>query len=130
MQVLSHLISLELGGSNSGKNLWPQAGFTVPWNYHGKDRLDYALHYLVCHGELSLETAQRAIAKNWIEAFKAVCGDPARWMCSVPIRVTLSKNIPPLPGGQTETIGAWPRYPTIPCLRHANRPSEPGWLVP
>lgn len=74
---VDHLISLELGGSNSVKNLWPQAGFTVPWNYHVKDRLENALHYLVCHGELSLETAQRAIAKNWIEAFKAVCGDPA-----------------------------------------------------
>lgn len=74
---VDHLISLELGGSNSVRNLWPQAGFTTPWNYHVKDRLENALHYLVCRGELPLSVAQHAIAKNWIEAFKAVCGDAA-----------------------------------------------------
>ncbi|WP_174720030.1 MULTISPECIES: hypothetical protein [unclassified Meiothermus] len=74
---VDHLISLELGGSNSVRNLWPQAGFITPWNYHVKDRLENALHYLVCRGELPLSVAQHAIAKNWIEAFKAVCGDAA-----------------------------------------------------
>jgi hypothetical protein len=35
-----------------------------------KDALDRKLHRLVCAGELDLETAQQAIASNWIEAYK------------------------------------------------------------
>ncbi|WP_022797626.1 HNH endonuclease [Thermus islandicus] len=73
---VDHLIPLELGGSNSVRNLWPQAGFTRPWNYHVKDRLENALHHLVCRGELPLPLAQRAIAKDWIATFRVVCGDP------------------------------------------------------
>jgi hypothetical protein len=73
---VDHLIPLELGGSNSVRNLWPQAGFTRPWNYHVKDRLENALHYLVCQGELPLPLAQRAIAKDWIATFRVVCGNP------------------------------------------------------
>jgi len=73
---VDHLISLELGGSNSIRNLWPQAGFTTPWNYHVKDRLENALHHLVCHGELPLPVVQRAIARDWIRTFQIVCGNP------------------------------------------------------
>ncbi len=36
---IDHLISLELGGSNSIRNLWPQSYLTQPWNAHVKDRL-------------------------------------------------------------------------------------------
>lgn len=71
---IDHLIPLGLGGSNSIRNLWPQAGFTNPWNYHAKDRLENALHYLVCHGELPLPVVQRAMAKDWIRTFQVVCG--------------------------------------------------------
>ena len=37
---VDHLISLELGGSNDGKNLWPQSYLTCPWNSRVKDRLE------------------------------------------------------------------------------------------
>jgi hypothetical protein len=36
---IDHLISLELGGSNDIKNLWPESYRTEPWNAHVKDRL-------------------------------------------------------------------------------------------
>jgi hypothetical protein len=35
-----------------------------------KDRLEDKLHKLVCSGQLDLKTAQKAIASNWIEAYK------------------------------------------------------------
>ena len=67
---VDHLISLELGGSNSIKNLWPESRRTSPWNAYVKDKLEDKLHELVCDGELDLKLAQREIAANWIEAYK------------------------------------------------------------
>jgi hypothetical protein len=64
------LISLELGGSNSIKNLWPQSYRTKPWNARVKDRLENRLHELVCSGQLDLATAQRDIATDWISTYK------------------------------------------------------------
>ena len=71
---VTRLISLELGGSNSIKNLWPESYRTTPWNARVKDRLEDKLHELVCSGQLDLQTAQRAIASNWIEAYKKYVG--------------------------------------------------------
>lgn len=67
---IDHLIPLELGGSNSIKNLWPESHRTSPWNAQVKDRLEDKLHALVCGGQLDLKTAQQAIASDWIEAYK------------------------------------------------------------
>jgi hypothetical protein len=67
---VDHLISLELGGSNSIKNLWPESYRTTPWNAHVKDQLENHLHRLVCSGQLDLATAQREIATDWIAAYK------------------------------------------------------------
>jgi hypothetical protein len=64
------MILLELGGSNSIKNLWPASHRTSPWNAHVKDRLEGKLYELVCSGQLDLKTAQEAIAPNWIEAYQ------------------------------------------------------------
>ena len=63
------LIPVELGGSNSIKNLWPESHRTA-WNAQVKDRLESKLHELVCSGQVDLKTAQQAIASNWIEAYK------------------------------------------------------------
>jgi hypothetical protein len=68
---VDHLISLELGGSNSIKNLWPESHRTSPWNAQVKDRLEGKLHELVCDGKVDLKTAQQAIASNWIEAYQS-----------------------------------------------------------
>lgn len=69
---IDHLISLELGGSNSIRNLWPQSYETQPWNAHVKDQLENELHREVCSGEMDLATAQQDIAKDWIATYKRV----------------------------------------------------------
>lgn len=69
MYEVDHLISLELGGSNSIRNLWPEP-YNIYWNAHVKDTLENRLHSLVCDGTISMETAQKAIATNWIDAYK------------------------------------------------------------
>ena len=71
---VDHLIPLSLGGSNSIRNLWPQSTKTSPWNSFVKDALERKLHKLVCAGQLDLETAQREIAADWIEAYKKSAG--------------------------------------------------------
>ncbi len=67
---VDHLISLELGGSNSIKNLWPQSYMTQPWNAHVKDKLENELHAEVCSGKIDLPTAQHEIATDWIASYK------------------------------------------------------------
>ena len=58
---VDHLISLELGGSNSIKNLWPEKQPGA----RSKDKLENSLHKQVCDGTISLPTAQREIVKWW-----------------------------------------------------------------
>ena len=69
---VDHLIGLELGGSNSIKNLWPQSYLTQLWNAHVKDRLENKLHAMVVSGQIDLPTAQKMIAANWIAAHKQI----------------------------------------------------------
>lgn len=66
---VDHLISLELGGQNNTKNLWPQS-YQGEWSAHVKDKLENKLHHLVCQGKVSLKDAQEAISKDWIAAYK------------------------------------------------------------
>ncbi len=74
---IDHLISLELGGSNSARNLWPESYWTAPWNAHVKDVLENTLHREVCAGRLPLATAQHDIATDWIAAYqKYVAAEP------------------------------------------------------
>ncbi len=71
---IDHLISLQLGGSNSIRNLWPQSFVTQPLNAYVKDRVENKLHKLVCAGKLPLEQAQQEIARNWIDAYQKYIG--------------------------------------------------------
>jgi hypothetical protein len=66
---VDYLITPELGGVDSIRNLWPQPYSTV-WNAHVKDMLEERLHALVCSGQVDLATAQREIATDWIGAYK------------------------------------------------------------
>jgi len=70
---VDHLISLELGGSNSIRNLWPES-YTGNWNAHIKDKLENKLHQDVCAGQVDLKTAQHEIATDWIAAYKKYVG--------------------------------------------------------
>lgn len=71
---VDHLISLELGGSNSISNLWPESYLTEPLNAHVKDKLENRLHAMVCSGDLPLAQAQREIAENWVQAYQKYFG--------------------------------------------------------
>lgn len=68
---IDHLISLELGGSNDVKNLWPQF-YEAPGTYGAryKDILENKLHRLVVEGDVSLREAQREISTDWISAYR------------------------------------------------------------
>ncbi|MCZ9882729.1 hypothetical protein [Arthrobacter sp. B2a2-09] len=66
-----HLISLELGGTNSVSNLWPEpnkAGATGTTN--PKDAVENTLHKAVCTHKVTLSAAQQAIAHNWVTAIR------------------------------------------------------------
>ena len=65
---VDHLVSLELGGSNDIKNLWPEP-YTGKWNAHTKDRLENWLHKQICQGNMTLQEAQEAIRKDWTKAY-------------------------------------------------------------
>lgn len=70
---LDHLVPLELGGASTVRNLWPEPregpdGATI------KDQLENRLSELVCSGRLRLDDAQRAIATDWISAYRQYLG--------------------------------------------------------
>jgi len=68
-----HLIPLELGGAvNAAGNLWPEPDYPHHAGVYAnpKDRLEDALHRLVCAGRLRLLAAQELIATNWVAAYR------------------------------------------------------------
>jgi hypothetical protein len=71
---IDYLIAPGLGGTEDIHNLWPEPSSSLAWNAHVKDALEERLHELVCAGELDLPTAQRAIATDWITAYKRYLG--------------------------------------------------------
>ena len=66
---VDYLITPELGGADSIRNLWPEPYSSV-WNAHVKDELEKRLHGLVCSGQVDLGTAQRDLSSDWILAYK------------------------------------------------------------
>ncbi len=66
-----HLVSLALGGArNDSRNLWPEPGASP----NPKDSLEDLLHVMVCSGALSLASAQRQLATNWVVAYRRLIG--------------------------------------------------------
>jgi hypothetical protein len=62
-----HLVPLDLGGApNDPRNLWPEPGASP----NPKDELEDRLGALVCSGQLGLAAAQRAIATDWVAAYR------------------------------------------------------------
>jgi hypothetical protein len=70
---VDHLISLELGGSNAIRNLWPEP-YAGRWGARTKDVLENRLHELVCDGSLGLVSAQRQEAGDWVAAYRRYVG--------------------------------------------------------
>lgn len=66
-----HLIALSIGGAPMDeKNLWPQPRKSE-WGADKKDELEFTLFLMVCKNEISLKDAQRAMATDWIAAWKS-----------------------------------------------------------
>lgn len=63
---VDHLISLELGGANDVRNLWPQPIAEA----RRKDVLENWLHAQVCAGALALKDAQQRISTNWVAEYQ------------------------------------------------------------
>jgi hypothetical protein len=76
---VDHLSSLEISGSNSLKNLWPEPyDLCVNGKQIGartKDRLENEMHRRVCNGMLDLNQAAREIASDWISAYRKYVGE-------------------------------------------------------
>lgn len=67
---LDHFLSLELGGNpTSALNLWPEK-YVEPYGAHDKDKLENALHSMVCSGQMSLADAQRVIKTDWVAEYQ------------------------------------------------------------
>jgi hypothetical protein len=73
---VDHLISLEIGGTNDIKNLWPQH-YSMPLGARVKDKLENRLHVEVCAGKMNLVEVQSCISSNWIICFKSTMGRDA-----------------------------------------------------
>jgi len=71
---IDHIISLELGGSNTIANLFPEKRDVAP-GYKVKDALETHLNTLVCtQHTMTLRAAQIAIATNWETLYKKIYG--------------------------------------------------------
>jgi hypothetical protein len=66
---VDHLISLQLGGSNDIKNLWPEKASTVP-GFHEKDLVETYLHKELCQGRKTLKQVQEVISTDWTVAYR------------------------------------------------------------
>lgn len=65
-----HLVPITLGGCpRCPANLWPQPR-NGEWNAQKKDHLENIGNRLVCDGQVPLDVMQKAIATDWIKAYK------------------------------------------------------------
>jgi hypothetical protein len=124
---VDHLISLELGGSNDIKNLFPEAASPTP-GFHEKDKVENYLHSQVCLGKISLKTAQHEIATNWLSvkivtAKKAVVKAPAKKSVKKPVAIPIPTPTPytynysytPTPTPQSSSTSSVPIGATAQC---------------
>lgn len=68
---VDHFISLELGGSNDIKNLWPEPASPTP-GFHEKDKVENYLHSQVCSGVITLQKAQEEIKSDWYKVLLTI----------------------------------------------------------
>lgn len=64
---IDHRISLELGGSNSAKNLWPQPAD----EFKLKDWVENELHRRVCSNKMTLQEARTTLLRSWRVFYEA-----------------------------------------------------------
>lgn len=66
---IDHVESIEIGGADDVKNLFPQPYFAHP-GAHEKDKLENKLAKMICAGEISPELAQEKIASDWYALYR------------------------------------------------------------
>jgi hypothetical protein len=73
---IDHLIPLGIGGADDDSNLWPQRRRAIEpdWPAEKKDDLEFRLRDLICSGQLDVREAQKAVADDWIEAYRRLFG--------------------------------------------------------
>lgn len=74
---IDHIISLEVGGSNDIKNLWPQP-YQGEWNAHDKDKLEDELGREVKSRKIELSVAQTMLSKDWVASYLKIFGSKAK----------------------------------------------------
>jgi len=74
---LDHLVSLELGGSDTLDNIWPQCGpagaVLRARFFKQKDVVENYLAMRVRDKTIALSVAQRGIAEDWTQYLNAAC---------------------------------------------------------
>ncbi|MFL5864785.1 MAG: hypothetical protein ACJ780_29160 [Solirubrobacteraceae bacterium] len=116
-----HLVSLELGGAvNDPRNLWPEPSASP----NPKDRVENALHGMVCDNEMTLAKAQHLIATDWISWANShgYRGTPAQ-------RATRSAT-PPATGSSSSASPAGPNKPIsqVNCSDFATHADAQRWF--
>jgi hypothetical protein len=66
---MDHLIPGELGGADTIDNLWPQSVRARPYGTDRKELLAEVLLKKIREGKMTVEQAQEAISRDWIDAF-------------------------------------------------------------
>ncbi len=80
---VDHIISLELGGSNDIKNLYPES-YLINNGAKVKDKLENYLHKQVCNGSMTIQEAQKEISTNWLKYYNQYFGQKTTTVNSSP----------------------------------------------
>ena len=70
---IDHLVPLELGGSNSIANLFPEPAKPRP-GFHDKDRLENEVHDRACAAHNRFRSLQKRIATDWTDLYVDLIG--------------------------------------------------------
>jgi hypothetical protein len=127
---IDHLIPLELGGANTISNLWPELNdHPKPGVINSKDLLENKLHDMVCAGQLSMTTAQHAIATDWYAAYlRYVSPIPLTGQSIIP---PITTTTAPLPSTPASAAGSAVYYRNCAAVRAAGKAplyrGQPGY---
>ena len=88
---VDYLITPDLGGATTIRNLWPEPYHRTIWNARVKDKLETRLKDLVCSGKLDLATAQHDISADWIAAYKKYVGTASPVNLPQPMMILISQ---------------------------------------
>ena len=71
---VDHFVSLQLGGSNDIKNLWPEFEEPRP-GFREKDVVENYIKKQICDGKITIKEGQKAIAEDWYKVYLEMKGE-------------------------------------------------------